>query len=44
MKELDSIRNDLSQIYRDMKTTNNRSHDKYLDLTRQEIEVSQSVA
>uniref|UniRef100_A0A1B0AEL1 Uncharacterized protein n=1 Tax=Glossina pallidipes TaxID=7398 RepID=A0A1B0AEL1_GLOPL len=39
MKELDNIRNDLSQIYRDMKTTNNRSHDKYLDLTRQEIEL-----
>ncbi|KAL9923904.1 mitochondrial potassium channel-like [Glossina fuscipes fuscipes] len=39
MKELDSVRNDLSHIYRDMKTTNNRSHDKYLDLTRQEIEL-----
>uniref|UniRef100_A0A1B0BHG5 Bromodomain associated domain-containing protein n=1 Tax=Glossina palpalis gambiensis TaxID=67801 RepID=A0A1B0BHG5_9MUSC len=36
--KLDCVRSGLSQIYRDMKT-NNRSQEKYLDLTRREIEL-----
>uniref|UniRef100_A0A1A9UL11 Bromodomain associated domain-containing protein n=1 Tax=Glossina austeni TaxID=7395 RepID=A0A1A9UL11_GLOAU len=36
--KLDCVRSGLSQIYRDMKT-NDRSQEKYLDLTRQEIEL-----